>query len=323
ITGAGASIDAGLPGFTCSTEFFDDFQKEYKKISKNRASVKDLFDIGMLQKTESRKLLIKLVYRMHEASSRSSPTPFHLLLKDLDATGRLTRVYTQNIDGMEARCGLTSGIPEYQEDYDANTRKSGLDGPAKLVLPAEHEIPRCIPVHGTCHEAWCPLCYEHRPIENFAPKVAEGMLPVCPRCADRDDLRARKGLRHRGIPYLLPAIVLYNDAHPHGEAIAETVKRDIALVQGNCHTRSILLVAGTSISIPGIQDIIHSFARAIKGDDSHTASPSVILINDHEPTGRGWKATFDLWLKGDLQQFAKLAHEIMTSHAGSDMDKYF
>jgi hypothetical protein len=36
----------------------------------------------------------------------------HQLLRTLDGQGRLLRVYTQNIDGLEEKTGLKAGLPQ-------------------------------------------------------------------------------------------------------------------------------------------------------------------------------------------------------------------
>lgn len=50
-TGAGVSIDAGLPGFSCSASFFEEYQKELAllKNCRNTVNIKDLFDVSMLK----------------------------------------------------------------------------------------------------------------------------------------------------------------------------------------------------------------------------------------------------------------------------------
>ncbi|KAJ7709299.1 DHS-like NAD/FAD-binding domain-containing protein [Mycena metata] len=305
VCGAGTSIAAGLPGFTSSTEFFDEFRLEFEKIANQKVTVKDMFTCRMLKEEASREVLIKLIYRLHEVSSRSQPTAFHRLLKRVDNAGRLARVFTQNIDGIERRSGLTSGIPKFVEKVTTDN-KIHSDGPVKLALDFNSDIPRCIPLHGSCHEVRCPLCYEHRSIEDYASDAIRGALPICPRCSSREISRAERGLRQRAVPCLLPAVVLYDETHPHSEAIAEVVNRDIKQLQEGGRSRSVLLVCATSIAIPGIQTIIQAMAKAIK-ENAH--SPSVILINDQEPKDRKWKTTFDLWLKGDIQIFAELAED--------------
>lgn len=52
-----------------------------------------------------------MIAQLATLSEKAGPTPFHKLLRRLDDKGRLLRVYTQNIDALEAKAGLTFGLP--------------------------------------------------------------------------------------------------------------------------------------------------------------------------------------------------------------------
>ena len=54
-----------------------------------------------------------MISRLAVLSEDASPTPFHQLLRLLDERGKLLRVYTQNIDALEAKAGLSFGVPDH------------------------------------------------------------------------------------------------------------------------------------------------------------------------------------------------------------------
>lgn len=56
-----------------------------------------------------------MIARLSDLSASASPTAFHKLLRTLDDRGKLLRVYTQNIDALELKAGLTFGVPSFDE----------------------------------------------------------------------------------------------------------------------------------------------------------------------------------------------------------------
>jgi NAD-dependent histone deacetylase SIR2 len=48
-----------------------------------------------------------MVANLSELCDDASPTPFHRALTMLHHRGKLARVYTQNIDGLEGKAGLS------------------------------------------------------------------------------------------------------------------------------------------------------------------------------------------------------------------------
>ena len=54
-----------------------------------------------------------MIANLSNLSAAAQPTPFHRLLRALDDRGKLLRVYTQNIDALELKAGLTFGVPDF------------------------------------------------------------------------------------------------------------------------------------------------------------------------------------------------------------------
>lgn len=317
-------------------------------------------------------------------AAHTKPTPFHNLLRTLDERGKLLRVYTQNIDCLEERAGLSYGIPTWKERRGPTKTKrkpanavasseSGLltppdagdnvsssastsEGPsASSASPASAEesqpsaapvAPRCIPLHGHVKTLYCPRCFHTTHLEPYLERISSGESIRCSSCEDFDSTRRLVGKRERGIGHLRPSVVLYGEQHREGEIIGECVRRDLLGITGPAwmtHTDDgpsrrgkskapasyskskrkpdLLIVAGTSLKIPGTKSMIRQFSNTIRArntpdeEDSDDASEEddairTIFVNLEFPVpSREWNGLFDYWLQGDVQAFADLVKE--------------
>ena len=97
VMGAGASVSAGIPDFrTPGTGLYDNLEKY------NLPRPEAVFDLEFFKDNPAPfYLLAKELF-----PGKFKPTPTHRFLKLLDEKGLLRRVYTQNIDGLEALAGL-------------------------------------------------------------------------------------------------------------------------------------------------------------------------------------------------------------------------
>lgn len=73
-----------------------------------------------------------MISELKQLADVAQPTSFHHLLKRLDVEGRLLRVYTQNIDALEERAGLTFGLGETGDG--TSTKRSLVGGKRKRNL---------------------------------------------------------------------------------------------------------------------------------------------------------------------------------------------
>lgn len=95
-----------------------------------------------------------MIAQLSQMSEAAQPTAFHRFLRVLDERRRLLRVYTQNIDALEEKSGLTFGVPEL--DCKRTKPRSTKGKPVADVSPDEPstsrlpsppvETPRCIPL---------------------------------------------------------------------------------------------------------------------------------------------------------------------------------
>lgn len=274
-----------------------------------------------------------MIAQLAEMSESAQPTPFHHLLRALDDRGKLLRVYTQNIDALESKSGLTFGVPETGGPRGKPKSRAGpsasQDMPGRLPSPPP-EIPRCIPLHGTLGTMHCVSCTHVFPLRDHLEHLSSGIPPYCPECTTLEKVRQMTGKRSRGVGKLRPSVVLYNEDHKDGEHVGEVVRKDLT---GSSPRADLLLVVGTSLRVPGTKRIVREFSKAVRlratkanantnnttdGDpQASTSSPrrtpvtndegpitSVYLNLDFPVPTRDWEGVFDVWLKGDAQSFA-------------------
>ncbi|KAH8118258.1 hypothetical protein DFH11DRAFT_1573289 [Phellopilus nigrolimitatus] len=299
VCGAGISVQAGIPDFRSA----DENPREVL------TSGKDLFDASVFNAESTTALFCQMMARLSRISTDAIPTPFHNLLRELDDRGKLLRVYTQNIDALEEKAGMTFGLPDhnsgrakgkskakgavFQTIEDANlsegsnsvgvsTRDASLDStPVENsidVLPqasssSSRETPRCIPLHGTLQTMHCVSCTHTFPLSDHLASLLEGVPPDCPECEALEATRSLVGKRPRGVGKLRPSVVLYNEDHRDGEDVGAIVRRDITgSSKGKGRSGAdVLVVVGTSLRVPGTKRIVREFSKAVKARESARA----------------------------------------------------
>ncbi|KAH0833277.1 DHS-like NAD/FAD-binding domain-containing protein [Lanmaoa asiatica] len=311
VCGAGISVQAGIPDFRSPTGLFQTLKRDNPKES--LTSGKDLFDASVFNSEHTTSLFCQMIAQLSELSQAANPTPFHQLLRVLDDRGRLLRVYTQNIDAIESKSGLSFGIPEF-EDRRCKPRSRAKTSPAigsadpttstrftppqpstsqpnsRLPSPTV-EVPRCIPLHGSLQTVHCQTCTHTFPLENYTDSFISGTPPYCPECTQMEETRQLVGKRARGVGKLRPSVVLYNEMHKDGEGVGEVVRRD--LVGGSKGKgrsgADVLLVVGTSLRVPGTKRIVREFSKAVRSrgsspsKESPDSSPTCVPIPSPSP----------------------------------------
>jgi NAD-dependent SIR2 family protein deacetylase len=243
-------------------------------------------------------------------SQSATPTTFHQLLQYLDGTGQLFRVYTQNIDCLEAKCGMSFGIPTLISTTSSRCRKSKTSPPSLAA-------PRCIPLHGRIDTLYCINCSRTFPAYPHIDTLVNGSLPLCGDCVDLEQLRPFTGKRSRGVGRLRPSVVLYNESHRFADVLGEVFLQDLCHINKHAHNGGhLLLVAGTSLEIPGVKQMVRDAAKVLHSQPTSTfrnSSPtslhnvrSVYLNLDFPTSMQEWKGVFDAWLYGDLQEFSRM-----------------
>ncbi|PPQ63925.1 hypothetical protein CVT24_010323 [Panaeolus cyanescens] len=122
ICGAGISVQAGIPDFRSSEGLFQSIKRDNPR--EQLSSGKELFDASVFNSEHKTSLFCQMIAQLSDLSQAAQPTPFHNLLRALDDRGRLLRVYTQNIDAIEQKSGLSFGVPEF-DDKRYKSRSKG------------------------------------------------------------------------------------------------------------------------------------------------------------------------------------------------------
>ncbi|KAJ7671557.1 DHS-like NAD/FAD-binding domain-containing protein [Mycena polygramma] len=301
VCGAGISVKAGIPDFRSPEGLFQTLKRDNPKES--LASGKDLFDASVFHSENTTSLFYQMIARLSELSNAAEPTPFHNVLRALDDRGKLLRVYSQNIDSLEEKCGLSFGVPTFQERRPKpRTPKAGskAKSPSAVVTETEPvaaenvastsrlptpppETPRCIPLHGTLQRVHCQICNHSFALADHLVALELGTPPACPECTAMEETRQLVGKRARGVGRLRPSVVLYNEAHKDGEGVGDVVRRDLlGLSKGKGRSGAdLLLVVGTSLRVQGTKRMVREFSKAVRargkdGAGSNRPSPSPV-----------------------------------------------
>lgn len=245
-----------------------------------------------------------MIAQLSDLSQAAQPTAFHKVLRALDDRGRLLRVYTQNIDAIEQKCGLSFGVPDFdckrskpKSKGKAKEPEEGITEPSVATCDTSEpvailghfpsppvEVPRCIPLHGTLQSMHCHVCNHAFPLSDFLPSLTSGLPPSCPECTNLELTRQIVGKRPRGIGRLRPSVVLYNEAHKDGEGVGDVVRKDlIGTSKGRGRSGAdLLLVVGTSLKVPGTKRMVREFSKAVKARG--VSSPSLNKVESGSAT---------------------------------------
>ncbi|CAO1630661.1 unnamed protein product [Jaminaea pallidilutea] len=142
VTGAGISVSkpANIPDFRSSTGLFRTLKEQHPNAG--LSSGKDLFDARLFQSEANTALFYSMIAQLHSMTLAAHPTLFHHFLKRLDEQGRLQRVYTQNIDALEDKVGLTFGLGQgkgkaFQRTASLGKRKRLAAAAAAAAAPTD------------------------------------------------------------------------------------------------------------------------------------------------------------------------------------------
>ncbi|KAL9604465.1 MAG: hypothetical protein Q9219_000430 [cf. Caloplaca sp. 3 TL-2023] len=276
IAGAGISVSAGIPDFRSASGLFASLKQEHNL----KASGKHLFDASVYQTDSSTTSFHTMVRGLSKLASNAKPTAFHHLLATLGSQGRLMRLYTQNVDGIDTSLTpLATSVP----------------------LASKGPWPRTIQLHGGLEKMVCSKCSH---LSDFEPALFEGPSPPpCRQCVEADKVRtAHAGKRSHGIGRLRPRIVLYNEHNPDDEAIGTVVSSDL---RGRPDA---VIVVGTSMKIPGVRRIVREMCGVVRARRDGLA---VWVNRDPPPIGKEFEDCWDLVVKGssdDVANFANMRH---------------
>lgn len=227
LTGAGVSVSCGIPDFRSKGGLYDTIAERY-----NLVDPQAIFDL------EEFRMDPRMFYSFAKEvmpSKDLSPSPTHRFVAELERRGKLLRNYSQNIDGLEQRAGVS-------ED--------------KVVL-----------CHGSFLTATCmrKTCRAKVSGSEIAPQVAVGTVPTCRKCAssreDREngekegeDEKEDEDMDAEVMGVLKPDIVFFGESLP--KSVADNLENDI-------ERSDLLLVLGTSLKVAPIARIPQCFRESV------------------------------------------------------------
>jgi NAD-dependent SIR2 family protein deacetylase len=290
--------------------------------------------MNALQSAGGTSLFCKMIAKLSMLSQTAQPTPFHQLLQILEDKGKLLRVYTQNIDAIEAKSGLSFGVPQFHQrcqhpkgplaaDESVTTVHSNT-APKRFPSMAD-EMPRCIPLHGTLRTMHCEACAQFYPLEDHILSLMSGKLPNCPGCTMVEKARQQDQKRPHAVGNLRPSVVLYNEEHRDADKVGDAIQKDLkAAAWKRRGGADLVLVVGTSLRVPGTKELVRDFSSAIHSQSSSAthrkpkhksvlAIKSLFLNFEFPVPAKEWEGVFDVWIQGDAQAFAEmLRHQMET-----------
>jgi NAD-dependent histone deacetylase SIR2 len=136
--------------------------------------------------------------------------------------------------------------------------------------------------------------------------------PACEECAINDETRVIGGLRSHGIGRMRPRIVLYNEHNPDEEAITSVMNSDIK------SRPRVLIVAGTSLKIPGVRRLVKSMCAMIRSRKDGVT----MFVNNEPPSGKEFDDCFDLIVQGSCDEVANQANLKCWESTDSELCEY-
>ncbi|TFK61147.1 DHS-like NAD/FAD-binding domain-containing protein, partial [Pluteus cervinus] len=276
VSGAGISRSSGIPDFRSADGIFNSFQKRFPRLFRTG---RDAFDATVFDNHSTAVAFYAMMVELKHLVDAALPTPTHTFIKKLEDQKRLLRYYTQNIDGLEQKTGLSGG-------------KAGVSG-------------KSVQLHGDIHTLRCAKCSFKCPFtKEHELLMLEGITPECSDCESRAAGRHAKGERELSVGKLRHDIVLYSEQSPHDSDIARTASNDMI------GRPDLLLIMGTSMDVYGVKILIQDFAKAV-----HMSFPKadgcggrVIYVN-RTPPSHDWDSIIDYHLMGDTDVWVKLLQD--------------
>lgn len=263
-----------VPDFRSSTGLFKSLKSQHGL----KGSGKDLFDASVYRDANSTSSFHTMVSEMSRMTKDAKPTTFHHMLATLAQEGRLLRLYSQNVDGIDTALEpLQTRIPLTKDDNG--------------------KWPKTVQVHGGLDKMVCNKCSD---LSDFDADLFDGPIaPVCQRCEEVNDIRTNTlGKRSHGIGRLRPRMVLYNEHNPDDEAIGKVASEDLR------RRPDAVIVVGTTLKIPGVQRIVREMCGVVR---NRKDGMTIWINNDPPPSGPQYSDCWDLIVRGKSDAVANHA----------------
>ncbi|CAH6722546.1 NAD-dependent histone deacetylase Hst3p [[Candida] jaroonii] len=287
LTGAGISCNAGIPDFRSSDGLYNLVKSKYPNCV---VKGQDLFDISLFRDEITLQLFCTFMESLYSSSLKATPTETHKFIKTLKEKNKLLRCYTQNIDGLEGKINLKTGINLNDFNIEASNKRQVNSSFNKIWKDLD-----VIQLHGSLNELSCTHCFANFEwTENYKDMLSNGSNPECENCCLNYEKRLFEGKRITGnIGILRPGIVLYGENHPQSEILAQGLNNDLK------SKPDLLIIMGTSLKVDGVKKLVKSLAKSI-----HERGGKVIFVNK-TPVNNSWENYIDYSILSDCDNFIK------------------
>lgn len=294
---------------------------------------RDLFDCNIWADPLKTSVFYRFATTLRQRVKEVEPTVTHRFIAQMRDVGKLARVYTQNIDEIEKKIGLSTDLKHglgnkkrksmKQQPAEPSAKEETSERPGHTIAPGTTDSvqasqatedmtsttqpkPRpslspdrgveCVFLHGSLHSLRCFVCGKLCDWDEAGreSRTLSGEQPECPHCAGATAARQERGKRALGIGKLRPDIVLYGEEHPQSDLISPIVQHDLAAGP------DLLLVLGTSLRVHGLKVMVKEFAKA-----AHNKGGKVVFVNFTKPSESAWGDVLDYWIEWDCDAWVE------------------